>query len=133
MSGFRRASADRVNVFPVEDAFWFKVYVEDDLFAELGRYYEEYDYRYEVPADRFEHVRSLLEEHGYAPVIVEDPAPFAVVKRKYTEHPTVLFRGAVYQQSLGRFNCFVMKDRDARDRAVSAGATPITDTEYSLE
>ncbi len=133
MSAFRRASAERINVFPVADEFWFKAYLEDELFAELSRYYKEYDYRFEVPADRFEYVRSLLEENGYAPTVVENLEPFAVVKRKYTDHPTVLFRGSVFQEDLGRFNCFVMKDQDARERAIDAGATPIEETDLELD
>ena len=132
MSDFRRASRERINVFPVGEAYLFKHYVSEEVFSEIDRYYEEYDYRFEVPADRFAFVRDLLEEHDYAPVVVEDPEPFAVLKRKYTDHPDALFRDAVYHRGLGNFNCFVMKTRDAAERAAERGATPLVDADLNL-
>jgi hypothetical protein len=132
MPDFRRASRERINVFSVEDAYLFKHYVSAELFSEIDRYYEEYDYRFEVPEDRFGFVRERLEEHDYAPVVIEDPEPFAVLKRKYTTHPDALFRDAVYQRSLDGFNCFVMKTRDAVENATEAGAIPIAETELHL-
>jgi len=65
-------------------------------------------------------------------VVVDDVAPFAVVKRKYTNHPDVLFKQAVFHRSVDGFNCFVMTDRDAVERAVSSGATPLVDTDLEL-
>jgi hypothetical protein len=132
MSDFRRASRERINVFQVGETYLFKHYVSEDLFSEIDRYYEEYDYRFEVPVDRFGFVRERLEDHDYAPVVVENPEPFAVLKRKYTNHPEVLFRDAVYQRGLGKFNCFVMKTRDAAERAVERGARPLTETDVDL-
>jgi len=132
MSDFRRASRERINVFRVGDAYLFKHYVSEDVFSEIDRYYEEYDYRFEVPADRFAFVRELLEEHDYAPVVVEDPEPFAVLKRKYTNHSDALFRDTVYQRGLGKFNCFVMKSREAAKRAVDRGATPLAEANLEL-
>jgi hypothetical protein len=132
MSDFRRASRERINVFRVGDDYFFKHYVSEEVFSRIDRYYEEYDYRFEVPADRFAFVRELLEEHDYAPVVVEDPEPFAVLKRKYTSHPDALFRDAVYQRGIGTFNCFVMKTRDAAERAVEYGATPLADADLDL-
>lgn len=133
MASFRRAGTERINAFPVDDSYLFKHYFEsDELFARLQRYYEPYDYRFEVPADRFEGIRAILSDSDYALVPVEDPEPFAVVKRKYTDHPSSLFRHAVYQRSVDNFNCFVMKSRDAVERAVEAGATPIAEAAVTL-
>jgi hypothetical protein len=119
-------------VFRVGDAYLFKHYVSEELFSEIDRYYEEYDYRFEVPEDRFAFVRELLEEHDYAPVVVEDPESFAVLKRKYTNHPDALFRDSVYQRGLGTFNCFVMKTRDAAERAIERGARPLAEADVDL-
>jgi hypothetical protein len=132
MSDFRPASRERINVFRVEDTHLFKHYVSEEAFSAIERYYEEYDYRFEVPADRFAFVRETLEEHDYAPVVVEDPEPFAVLKRKYTTHPDALFRDAVYQRGLGSFNCFVMKTREAAERAADRGATPLAAADLEL-
>lgn len=129
MAAFRRAGATRVNAFRVDEAFLFKHYFEDEgLFARLERYYDEYEYRFEVPTDRFEGVRALLDEHDYALVVVDDAEPFAVVKRKYTDHPNVLFEESVFHRGVDGFNCFVMKDRDAAERGIASGATSLSET-----
>ena len=134
MASFTRAGQTRLHAFHVGDAYWFRHYFEDDdLFDELKRYYSHYDYRFEVPAGRFERVQRLLDDHGFALVKVDDPTPFAVVKRKYTAHPPVLFKRSVLHRSLGRFNCFVMADREAAERAVAEGARPLADTDLELE
>lgn len=132
MPEFRRASRERINVFEVENTYLFKHYVDEDVFSEIGRYYEEYEYRFEVPADRFAFVRQLLEDHDYHPVVVEDVEPFAVLKRKYTDHPDSLFRDAVYHRSRGNFNCFVMKSHEAAERAVDRGAIPLEARDLEL-
>lgn len=131
MSDFRPGSRERINVFRVEDTYLFKHYVSEEAFSAIDRYYEEYDYRFEVPEDRFGFVRERLEDHDYAPIVIEDPEPFAVLKRKYTNHPDALFRDAVYQRGLGKFNCFVMKNRDAAERAAEAGAIPLSEADPS--
>lgn len=130
---FHPAGNERVNAFPDGERYLFKHYFDDEeVFSELQRYYNEYEYRFEVPESRFEHVRDFLEGNGYALVEVDDIEEFAVVKRKYTDHPRVLFKGSVFHRSLGNFNCFVMKDRDAFQRAVNAGARPLMETDLEL-
>jgi hypothetical protein len=134
MAAFHQAGRTRINAFQLGEVYLFRHYFEDDdVFDQLKRYYSVYDYRFEVPESRFGRVQRLLDEHGYALAKVPDPEPFAVVKRKYTEHPTVLFRGSVFHRSLDQFNCFVMKDREAVDDAVSQGARRLSETELTLE
>jgi len=132
MADFRRASRERINVFSVGDTYLFKHYVSEDAFAEINRYYEEYDHRFEVPGDRFGFVEETLEKHDYAPVVVENPEPFAVLKRKYTNHPDVLFQDSVYQRGLGAFNCFVMNTHEAAGRAADRGARPLAEADVDL-
>lgn len=132
MAEFRRASRERINVFRVDDDYLFKHYVDEAVFAEIERYYDEYEYRFEVPADRFAFVRKLLEDNDYQPVVVEDPEPFTVLKRKYTDHPDALFRDAVFHLSRDNFNCFVMKTREAAERAVDRGAVPLAERNVEL-
>ena len=134
MTAFHQAGRTRINAFQVEDAYWFRHYFDDDnVFDALKRYYSSYDYRFEVPESRFGRVERLLDEHGYVLAQVPDPDPYAVVKRKYTDHPTILFKGSVFQRSLGQFNCFVMKDRKVVNEAVEAGARPLPETDLELE
>lgn len=134
MAAFHRAGHRRVNAFRVGERYLFRHYFEEDaVFDALKRYYRRYDYRFEVPASRFGRVQRQLAEHGYALVEVGDPTPFAVVKRKYTNHPTTLFKESVLHRSLGRFNCFVMTDRSAVERAVEQGARRLSETDLTLE
>lgn len=132
MAEFHRAGRERVNVFPVGEAYLFRHYLSEDAFAELRRYYERYEYRFSVPAGRFDAVAATLERHGYEPVVVDSFEPYAVVKRKYSNHPDVLFSAAVFHRSVGRFNCFVLKDRESVERAVRGGATPIAEADVEL-
>lgn len=130
---FHRAGDERINAFRRDETYLFKHYFDDDdVFAELKRYYNQYDYRFEVPESRFAHVRDVLERHGYALIEVDEVEEFAVIKRKYTDHPRVLFKGSVLHRSLGNFNCFVMKDREAFQQALSAGAQPLLETDLEL-
>lgn len=130
---FHRAGHQRVNVFEVDDRYLFKYFFDEDgVFAKLKRYYDSYEYRFEVPAERFEYVREVLLDHGYAPTVVDPVEPFVVVKRKYTDHPEILFRGSVLHRSAGNFNCFVMKDTDAVEQAIEAGAQPLAETDVAF-
>ena len=129
---FGRASRDRVNAFAVDGEYLFRHYFEEDaVFGELREFYQPYDYRFAVPADRFEEVVAFLERHGYA-LVEQDPVPFAVLKRKYTDHPDVLFEAAVRQWSVGNFNLFVLNERAAVERAVESGATPVAETDLDV-
>lgn len=134
MAAFHQAGRTRINAFHVGDAYLFRHYFEDDdVFDELKRYYSAYDYRFEVPESRFGRVQRRLDERGFALAEVPDPAPFVVVKRKYTAHPRVLFKGSVLHRSRGQFNCFVMKDRASVDEAVAEGARRLADTDVELD
>ncbi len=134
MAAFHQAGRTRINAFQVEDAYWFRHYFDDeDVFDALKQYYSSYDYRFEVPDSRFGRVERVLDEHGYSLAKVSDPEPFAVVKRKYTDHPKILFKGSVLHRGLGQFNCFVMKDQEAVEDALEAGARRLSETELSLE
>lgn len=132
MAGFSRAGRERINVFPIGEEVRFRHYLSEDAFAELREYYDRYEYRFSVPAHRFDRVRAVLERHGYDPVVVESVEPYTVVKQKYTDHPDVLFSAAVLHRSLERFNCFVLKDRESVERAVEGGATPIARTDLDV-
>ena len=133
MAAFHQAGRTRINAFHVGEAYLFRHYFEDDaIFDELKRYYSAYDYRFEVPESRFGGVQRRLDEHGFALAAVPDPTPFVVVKRKYTDHPDVLFKASVFHRSLGQFNCFGMKDQESVEDAVEAGARRLSETDLEL-
>jgi hypothetical protein len=119
---------ERINLFAVDDRYLFKQYFEeDDLFAELRRYYNEDDYRFEVPQERFDEIRNILQEYFYDPVVVDEPEQFCVVYPKYSDHPDVLFKASVLQRSTGDHHVFLMKDELSVDQAVNNGAERLSD------
>lgn len=134
MDGFHRAGHERVNAFEVGEQYFFKYYFEEtDVFSEISQYYDQYEYRFEVPVERFVWVKEFLADAGYDLVEVSDVDPFVVVKRKFTTHPKILFEKSVLHSSVQNFNCFVMTDRDAVESAVSAGARSLQETGLEFE
>lgn len=129
MGAFRRASHEQVNVFEVDELYLFKHYFDgEDVFDRLKPYYNNQQYRFEVPPDEFEDLRAFLAEHGYGLVVVDVLPEFVVVVKKYTDHPENIFKTSVIQRSVDGYNCFLLTDRDAVDRAVDAGATRLPET-----
>lgn len=130
MDAFRAGGHEPVNVFPVDDRYVFKHYFEGEaVFARIREFYAAQHYRFEVPSDRFEEIRSFLAGHGYGLVVVDPLEPFVVVVRQYTAHPDGLFKSSVCQRREGAFNFFLLTDQAAVDRAVDGGATRLTDTQ----
>ena len=124
---------EEIAVFVLDDVYVFKQYFEqDELFADLRAYYNDDTYRFEVPKEAFESVVDRLEEHFYEPVVVDDVEPFCVVKRKYTDHPDVLFKTAVAKQSTGDHTVFLLRDRLSVDQAVEQGATRVAETDVAV-
>ena len=136
MSGFRRASHARVNVFEIDGTYLFKHYFEgEDVFDRLKPYYDNQAYRFEVPPDEFPGLRTFLADNGYGLVVVDAVDEFAVVVRQYTTHPDNIFKESVIQRRVGDYNCFLMTDQEAVEAAVADGATrlPATDLESPFE
>ena len=124
---------EEITVFALGESYVFRQYFEqDELFADLQEYYNSEDYRFEVPQDAFETVARRLEEHFYEPVVVEEVEPFCVVKRKYTDHPDILFKTAVAKQSTGDHTVFLLKDQLSVEQAVEQGATQLSDTDINF-
>ena len=121
---------EQVNLFRVEDRYLFKQYFDQDtVFTALRDYYNQDDYRFEVPPDVVEEVKQVLREHMFEPVVVDAPAEFCVVYPKYTDHPEVLFKTAVLQRSKRDKHLFLLKDQLSVEQAVNNGATRLADTD----
>lgn len=130
--GFRRASQERVNVFPVGERYLFKHYFDqDEIFDRLRRYYDNQQYRFEVPEDDFDEIKAFLGEFGYGLVVVDAVEAFAVAVRKYTEHPENIFNDSVLQRSEGDYNVFVLKDQAAVEQAELQGATRLSEADVN--
>lgn len=134
MPGFRRASTERINAFEVGEGYLFRHYFEGEtVFDRLKPYYDPQQYRFEVPRAEFDDLRSFLADNGYGLVAVDAPEEFAVVVRQYTEHPENVFKAAVATRATDGYNVFLLKDREAVERAVDrdvgGGATRLVDTD----
>jgi len=110
--------------------FLFKQYFDgEEVFDRLKQYYNNQHYRFEVPPDDFETLRSFLIEHGYGLVVVDAIKEFVIVVKKYSAHPENIFKQSVIQRSIDDYNCFLMTDQVAVEQAVSDKATRFTETD----
>ena len=131
MAEFRRAGDEQINVFEVDETYLFKHYFDgDEVFDRLKRYYNNQQYRFEVPVDAFEDLRSVLTEHGYGLVVVDAVEEFAVVVKKYTEHPENIIKQSVIHRSVDGYSAFLMTDQAAVERATREGAIRLTNTDF---
>lgn len=129
MVAFRKAGHERINAFLIGNRYLFKHYFEDAVvFDRVKRYYNNSQYRFEVPASEFDDLRGFLAEHGFGLVSIDVLDPFVVVVRKYTDHPDAIFRDSVIHRGIPDYNCFLMKSRAAVERATGEGAVPIEET-----
>ena len=130
MAEFRRAGHEQVNVFEVDEIYLFKHYFDsEEVFDRLKQYYNNQQYRFEVPPDEFEDLRSFLEKHGYGLVVVDVLEAFVVVVKKYRVHPDNIFKASVIQRTVDGYNCFLLTDQAAVEQAVQDGATRVTETD----
>jgi hypothetical protein len=131
MAEFRRAGDEQVNVFEIDETYLFKHYFDgEDVFDRLKPYYNNQQYRFEVPAEAFEELRSFLSDHGYSLAIIDAVREFAVVVKKYTEHPENIFKGSVIHRSVDGYKAFLMTDQAAVDRAIREGAIRLSNTAF---
>lgn len=132
MASFRRAGTEQVNVFGVDERFLFKHYFEsEDVFNRLKEYYNNHQYRFEVPPDKFEEIRSFLDSHGYGLVDIDAIEEFVVVVEKYTAHLDNIFKQSVIQRSADNYNRFLMTDQTAVEQAVHEGATRLINADLN--
>lgn len=121
-----------VYVFNIDESYLFTHYfVRRDIFSELQEYYNDAEYRFEVPEDDFPWVLELLEANQYRPTRVEDIEAFAVVKEQYTEHADIL-RNSVMHWNRDGYNFFIMQSPHAVEEAIEQGATRIEETDLVL-
>ena len=123
---------ERIYIFAIEDTYYFKRYFErTDIFADLQKYYNNDEYRFEIPADDFPAVRAYLEDNYYDVIEVDSLTEFCVVKEQYSPHADIL-RNAVSHWTRRDYNFFLMKDPHAVAEAVERGASRLEDTDLVL-
>lgn len=124
---------NQVNAFPMGDIVLIRHYFESEgVFALLSPYYNEREFRFEVPRTEFESVREAASARGTELTPIEDATAFAVVVKKYREHPETVFSESVAQFSADGYNVFVMKNSEAVDTAVDEGAIHLSDVPITV-
>lgn len=128
MAGSRRADHEQVNVFEVDEIYLFKHYFDsEEVFDRLKKYYNNQQYRFEIPPSEYEDLRQFLEERGYALVVIEELSLFMVVVEKYTAHPENIFKASVIQRAIDGYNCFLLTGQEAVEQAVQNEAIRFTE------
>jgi methyltransferase-like protein len=131
MSGSER-SREPIYVFEVDGEYLFTHYFQrTDIFSELRIYYNNDEYRFEIPEEDFPRVLELLEQNHYNPIRVDNIEEYAVVKEQYTEHKEIL-RNSVMNWSRDGYNFFVMESPRAVEEAVEQGATRLEESNLVL-
>ena len=133
MTDRTRTDGETLPLFLVDGTFYFKHYFDDELFGELSQFYNNEEYRFEVPRAAVDEVLDVLEAGGKQPARVDDPEEYVVVKQKYTNHPDVLFKRSVLQTDASGYNLFLMQDRSAVNAAITNGAAPLGETDLSFD
>lgn len=129
MAEVRRAGREQINVFEVDGTYLFKHYFEGAaVFQRLEGYYNNQQYRFEVPPERFADLREFLDAHGYELTVVDFVEEFVVAVEQYTAHPDDIFKSSVMQRAVEGYNCFLLTDQPAVEQAVGDGAIRLTET-----
>lgn len=123
----------KVNAFSLGDTVFIRHYFEsDEVFALLSPYYNEREFRFEIPSTEFESLCAAALTHGYQFTVVEDVARFAVVVKKYRSHPEEVFSESVAQFSADGYNVFVMKDKTSVETVLDDGAIHLSDVPITV-
>ena len=123
-----------ITVFKLDDTYVFKQYFDHDaLFDDLRPYYNETEYRFEVPDTAFSEVENLLEEHFYEPDPVTELEPFCVVFPTDADQPDVLYKTAVLRHSHRDAHVFLLKNQLSVEQAVHAGAERLAEADIDVD
>jgi hypothetical protein len=125
---------ERINVFELDEFYVFKHFFEmDDAFNAVRDYYNGEEYRFEVPKDELSEVKDRLADYFYELEVVDDIKEFCVARRKYSDHPKLLFRNAVDVRSRGEYKIFVMKDELGVEQALMHEPQRLMESDLEIE
>lgn len=109
------------NAFHVGDDYLFKHHFEPDLFEVLRQYYNDEEYRFEVPHDRMPSIERLLLANFYDVTVIENTDRFCVVLGKGQHQPDWLFEKVVLRESTLYHHIYLLEDQVAVEEAVYHG------------
>lgn len=132
MTGRGPNDEERINAFHVRDLYLVKHYFDNEsIFSKLKKYYNNNQYRFEIPVSDFAGIQSFLLDYGYALVDIDTLDPFIVVVKMYSSHPDNIFKESVLHTGADQHNFFLMKDQEAVEKAVDRGATVLENTDLT--
>jgi hypothetical protein len=112
-----------INIFKLNNNYVFKQYLGDrELFKQLGDYYNQPKYRFEIPEADLEKVQDILQAAGYDLTIIDNPKEFVVTIGRFQKHKEIL-KNSVDVEEVGDDKIFLMKDQETVEMALSMGAT----------
>lgn len=119
----------RINAFSVEREYLFSYHFPPDIFEELRPFYNDDEYRFEVPDERMTTVERRLEANHYRLHRIDDVDPYCVVIRKGEEGPPELFRKSILRRSTRFHRVYLLEDRVAVEEAIHHGATTLAESD----
>lgn len=132
MLGSRKGATEQLNVFEIDGRYLLKHYFDDtDIYGEMRQYYNNNQYRFEIPEDDISDVLTFLSQEGFDMYVVDDLDPYVVAVRKYRDHPENIFKESVMQRSTVNYHCFLMKDEAAVKYAVKGGGVPVAGSDIN--
>ena len=122
-------SHEKINTFRIDGTYFFTHGFEgDDIYAALAAYYNEYEYRFEVPPEDVDEIRHLLATYEYWLVTREAYDEYVVLVDQTTPHPDDIVRESVTRTMVDDYNCFLLPTTAQVETAVAAGALPLDET-----
>ena len=122
-------SHEKINTFRIDGTYFFTHGFEgEDIYTTLAAYYNEYEYRFEVPPDDLDEIRHLLAEYEYWLVTRDAYDEYVVLVEQATPHPDDIVRMSVTRTTVDSYNCFLLPTTAQVEKAVAAGALTLDET-----
>ena len=114
---------EKINLFKIGRVWCFKHFFDDkELFRELYEYYNQDQYRFELPTvGERNKIIKYLERKGFEIALIEDLSNYTVTLEIFKKYAPLL-RNSIDHIVKGNIRIFVMNDMAAVEEAIAAGA-----------
>ena len=114
---------EKINLFKIGRVWCFKHFFDDkELFRELYDYYNQDQYRFELPTvGERNKIIKYLERKGFEIALIEDLSNYTVTLEIFKKYAPLL-RNSIDHIVKGNIRIFVMNDMAAVEEAIAAGA-----------
>jgi hypothetical protein len=124
-----KVKRERINIFKIGKLWCFKHFFGDrEIFGDLADYYHRETYRFELEnVGERNKVIKYLEDKGFEPVPIEDPAAYTVKIDRFKKYAPIL-KNSIHSEERGKERVFVMKDLASVEEAISKGAEKVSES-----